>query len=94
MNKYEDNMTILVTSIKDTFKKDEALYSAATTGAGFAVGGRVSKLTKPVKVPSGSKDMSLETYTKQIMTWTEINKDVSEYVKFHDFIEELKKERT
>ena len=37
--------------------------------------------------------MSLETYTKQITTWTGINEDVPEYVKFHDFIEELKKNK-
>ena len=37
--------------------------------------------------------MSLETYTKQIMTWTGINEDVPEYVKFHDLIEELKKNK-
>ena len=27
------------------------------------------------------------------MTWTGINEDVPEYVKFHDFIEELKKNK-
>ena len=53
----------------------------------------MSKLTKPAKVPSWSKDMSLETYTKQIMTLTGINEDVPEYVKFHDLIEELKKNK-
>ena len=37
--------------------------------------------------------MSLETYTKQITTWTGINEDVPEYVKFHDIIEELKKNK-
>ena len=37
--------------------------------------------------------MSLETYIKQIMTWTGINEDVPEYVKFHDLIEELKKNK-
>ena len=37
--------------------------------------------------------MSLETYTKQIMTWTGINEGVPEYMKFHDFIEELKKNK-
>ena len=37
--------------------------------------------------------MSLETYTKQITTRTGINEDVPEYMKFHDFIEELKKNK-
>ena len=55
---------------------------------------RVSKLTKPAKVPSWTKDISLETFAKQIMTWTGIKEDVPEYVKFHDLIEELKEIRT
>ena len=37
--------------------------------------------------------MSLEKYVKQIMTWTGINEDVPEYVKFHHLIEELKKNK-
>ena len=38
------------------------------------------------------KDMSLETYDKQLTTQSEINEDVPEHVKYHDLIEELKKE--
>ena len=37
--------------------------------------------------------MSLETYSKQIATWTGINEDVPEYVKYHDLMEELKKNK-
>ena len=37
--------------------------------------------------------MSLETYSKQIATWTGINEEVPEYVKFHDLMEELKKNK-
>merc|ERR1712041_33280 len=69
---------------------DRASSSPSATNAGI---GRVSKLTKLAKVPSWAKDMSLETYTKQIMTWTGINEDVPKYVKFHDLIEELKKNK-
>ena len=61
MKKYTENMTMLVTSFKDSFKKDEA---SSATNAGVAAGGRVSISTKPAKVPSWTKDMSLETYTK------------------------------
>ena len=81
MNYYMENMTSLVTSIKDTFKKDEVQSSAVAPG-------RTTKLTKPAKAPSWSKDMSLETYTKQL------TKEVPEYVKFHDVIKELKKIKT
>ena len=90
MNCNIENKTTLVTLFKDSFKKDEA---SSTPSATNASAGRVSKLTKPAKVPSWTKDMSLETYTKQITTWTGINEDVPEYVKFHDLIEELKKNK-
>jgi len=39
---------------------------------------RVARVTKPAKVPSWMKKMSLETYVKQLTTWTEINVDVPE----------------
>ena len=77
---------ILVTSIKDTFRKDEAL-SFAATAPGVTTGGRITKHMKPVKVPSWSKDMSLEIFTKKLMTWKEINDKVPELMKFHDVIE-------
>ena len=41
------------------------------------------KLTKPAKVPSWTKDMSLETYVKQLTTWQEINEDIPEFAKYH-----------
>ena len=37
--------------------------------------------------------MSLETYNKQLVTWMEINEDVPKYVKYHDLIEEQKKNK-
>ena len=37
--------------------------------------------------------MSLETYVKQLTTWQEINEDVPEYAKYHELIEELKKNK-
>ena len=89
INSNTENMTTLVTLFKDSFKKDGA-SSTSTADAGV---GRVSKLTQPDKVPSWTKDMSLETYTKQIMTWTGINEDVPEYMKLHELIEELKKNK-
>ena len=86
MNRYTENMISLVTSIKDTFKKDEVQSSAVAPG-------RTTKLTKPAKAPSWLKEMSLETYTKQIAALSEIYGDVPEHVKFHDVIEELKKNK-
>ena len=52
---------------------------------------KVTKLTESAKVASWTKDMSLETYAKQIAIWTGINEEVPEYVKYHDLMEELKK---
>ena len=85
--KMKDKLTLMMTT-----KKSEASASStsSSTDAGTT---RVSKLTKPAKVPSWTKDMSLETYTKQLATWTEINEDVPEYIKYHDLIEELKKNK-
>ena len=48
INSNTENMTTLVTLYKDSFKKGEA-SSTPTTDDGE---GRVSKLTKPAKVPS------------------------------------------
>ena len=74
-----ESISLLVTS-----KIFEASSTPSSTDAGV---NRVSKLTKPAKVPSWTKDMSLETYTKQLTTWTGINEDVPEYVKYHNLIE-------
>ena len=52
---------------------------------------KVTKLTKGAKVPSWTKYMSLETYAKQILTWMGINEEVIEHFKYHDSMEELKK---
>ena len=41
-----------------------------------------NKLVKPAKVPSWSKDMKLDAYLKVLEVWMEMNKDVSEAVRF------------
>ena len=52
-----------------------------------------ARLTKPAKVPSWTKDMSLETYVKQLTAWQQINEDIPETAKYHELIEELKKNK-
>ena len=64
-------------------------YATLTTQPKTAVN-RVTKLIKLAKVPSWTKDISLETYAKQIATWTGINEDVPEYIKYHNLMRELK----
>ena len=44
-------------------------------------------LTKPAKVPMWTKDITLETYTKQINTWSEVLKDIPEHGKYADLVE-------
>ena len=83
MNRYTENMTTLVTSLKDTFTKEEA---AGVSTAGVTTSTRVTKLTKPAKVPSWTKDMTLETYAKQLQTWTDILEDIPEFIKFQDLV--------
>merc|ERR1712082_541517 len=52
--------------------------------------GRPNKLVKPAKVPSWTKSMKLEAYRKALEVLMEMNKDVSEAVRFQDVIESLK----
>ena len=47
-------------------------------------------LTKPAKVPMWTKDLTLETYTKQIQTWSDVLEEISEHVKYADLVESLK----
>ena len=49
-----------------------------------------SKVIKLAKVPNWSKEMSMETFEKQIKAWSEINEDVPEYSRYQDLIESLK----
>ena len=45
---------------------------------------RPNKLVKPAKVPSWSKGMKLDVYVKTLEVWMEMNKDVSEAVRYQD----------
>ena len=67
----------LVDSLKD--RKEETVS-----------GVRISKLNKPAKVPSWTRDLTLETYIKQVKTWNDVNKDVLVNTKYQDFVEGLK----
>ena len=51
---------------------------------------RPNKLVKPAKVPSWSKGMKLDVYVKSLQVWMEMNKDVTEAVRYQDVIESLK----
>ena len=49
-----------------------------------------NKLVKPAKVPSWSKGMKFEVYVKSLQVWMEMNKDLSEAVRYQDVMESLK----
>merc|ERR1712030_208507 len=69
-----ENMNVLVESLNA--KKDDSV--------------RPARVTKPAKVPTWTKDITLETYIKQIETWNEVNEDVPTNVKYQDLVENLK----
>ena len=52
-----------------------------------AMKGKTTKLVKPAKVPGWTKEMKLDVYLKALEVWMEINKDVSEVVRYQDVIE-------
>ena len=72
-----DNMTKLVDSLKS---KEEKTVSEVST----------ARVTKPAKVPSWTKDLTLETYIKQVETWNDVNENVPSNTKYQDFVEGLK----
>ena len=50
---------------------------------------KTTKLVKPAKVPGWTKEMTLDVYLKALEVWMEMNKDVSESVRFQDVMESL-----
>ena len=64
-----ENMNTLVESLKEGYaKKDDSV--------------KTTKLTKPAKVPTWTKDVMLETYVKQLEAWNEVNENVPAHTKF------------
>ena len=63
----------------------KTVEGVSTTGSG-----RTKLLMKPAKVPTWTKDLTLETHTKQILNWSNILEDIPEYIKYADLMESLK----
>ena len=79
MNLYNENMTTLVQSLKDSLPKT----GVKTDGISITAGGtnKAAKLlTKPAKVPTWTQDLTLETFSKQLQTWSDILEEIPEYV--------------
>ena len=88
---YNENMTTLVQSFKDSVSKVEASAStgvSVSTGVSAftvpvgGIGAKMAKLTKPVEVPTWTQDLMLETFAKQLQTWSDILEEIPEYVKY------------
>ena len=60
-------------SIKTLFHYNTKKRESSPSNDSSLPPSRTAKLTKPAKVPSWTKDMSLKTYVKQLTTWQEIN---------------------
>ena len=65
-------------TLKDSLKKETPAVTSVTSTT--EAGSRVTKLTKLIKVPTWSRNMSLETFMKQLQTYTEINKEIPEFM--------------
>ena len=52
-----------------------------------------SKLVKPPRPPMWTKEMVFDTFQKQVQRWSSNEKQVSEVDKYHELIEELKKNK-
>ena len=57
--------------MKDSSPKTSTL-TPASSDCGAA---RMAKLVKPAKVPTWTKDLTLETYAKQLHMWSDILED-------------------
>ena len=78
-------------SLKGFLLKTGDGYGTLTASASNLAGGvKMAKLLKPAKVPTWIKDLTLETYIKQLITWSDILEDISEYVKYQYMMESLK----
>ena len=78
-------------SLKGFLLKTGDGYGTLTASASnLASGVKMAKLLKPAKVPTWIKDLTLETYIKQLITWSDILEDISEYVKYQYMMESLK----
>ena len=78
-------MAMLIESLKESLPaKTEGRVSGDVGSA------RTAKIMKPAKVPSWTRDLTLETYARQVQTWSDILEEYPEYVKYQDLVESLK----
>ena len=90
-NIYLEGIREIVTPLVDTLKMNmDTSGDPRAKKSDSAVNNKPKLLTKPAKVPVWTKDLTLETYIKQVQSWTDVLEDIPEHVKFADLIESLK----
>ena len=90
-NVYLDGIERRVNTLKmsiDTLGDPKVKKSDSTETS--TVSNKLRLLTKPAKVPVWTKDLTLETYIKQIQSWSDVLEEIPEHVKYTDLIESLK----
>ena len=96
LTKISDHNTNLLSSLKASLPKEGSSTpktpSTASTASSMTTTTRnnVTKLTKPINVPTWLRNMALETFKKQLEMWSKINDEIPEFMKFHDLMESLK----
>ena len=91
---YRQRMEPIMRWYKDEMEKrqvnSELLQGLQNMTDAIVNGNRSNKLVKPARVPSWSKGMRFDVYAKSLQVWMEMNKDLSEAVRYQDVIESLK----
>ena len=67
-------MTLQLKSSHVKTSDGDSNSTASTSNLG---GVKMAKLLKPAKVRMWTKDLTLETYTKQLLTWMNILEDIT-----------------
>ena len=88
---YLDGIRDIVNTLKMNWDPSTDLKVRKKDSAGVTtVNNKPKLLTKPAKVPIWTKDLTLETYIKQVQSWTDVLEDIPEHVKFANLIKSLK----
>ena len=84
----EDEQNVYLDGIERIVKQNQIQMKSPSTevktnGAPTpSAGSKAKLLTKPAKVPTWTQDLTLETFSKQLQTWSDILEEIPEYVKY------------
>ena len=87
---YLDGIECIVKQTQLKMKSHPSTDIKTVEGVTTTGSGKTKLLMKSAKVPACTKDLTLETYTKQLLTWSDILEDIPEYIKYADLMESLK----